>query len=180
MAHIFLKNDFKIMSWKNGGGVTTELFVIDNPKTVGAFLFRLSVAKVNQNGPFSLFNNIERTLMLLDGSGFLLEFISSRKKIVVTDKKRAISFSGEEEIRCSLIDGSCTDFNVMVDSSFGEALVSVYSNDRPDSFYSKNQLFLIEVKKEQVMKLHKLEKNERYFPNLLPDNLLIIVELVEK
>ncbi len=43
------------MPWKNGGGVTTEICV--SPPS-GAFDWRVSIATVNADGPFSTLHRI--------------------------------------------------------------------------------------------------------------------------
>jgi environmental stress-induced protein Ves len=108
MIKIFNKTDFKVMPWSNGGGLTTELYSIHSP-----FVFRLSVANVEQSGPFSIFPNIKRTLILLSGQGFIL----NEKKL--DQKFSPIFFSGEDKINCSLIEGPCRDFNVMINHQWG-------------------------------------------------------------
>jgi environmental stress-induced protein Ves len=97
------------MPWKNGGGVTKELF-----KEEGRF--RLSVARVAQDGPFSIFEGVHRHLLVLEGVGIFL----NEKRLL---PHQIINFSGEEKIFAKLIEGPITDFNVMVNQDFGEARV---------------------------------------------------------
>ena len=53
------------MPWKNGGGVTSEL--ARSPQA-DEFDWRLSVAEVATDGPFSQFPGIDRLLVLLSGA----------------------------------------------------------------------------------------------------------------
>ena len=58
------------MPWKNGGGVTHELW--RTPKAGPEFDLRISIAEVAANGPFSLFPGVDRIITLLSGGGFRL------------------------------------------------------------------------------------------------------------
>ena len=59
------------MPWRNGGGSTLEVFV---QPAQGRFAWRVSVAQVKEDGPFSLFDNYERHIMVLNGAGMDLHF----------------------------------------------------------------------------------------------------------
>ncbi len=61
--------DYTRQPWKNGRGVTTELWRLERE---GRLLARLSVATVAEDGPFSAFPGINRNLTVLDGPGFRL------------------------------------------------------------------------------------------------------------
>jgi environmental stress-induced protein Ves len=97
--------DCPFIPWKNMGGVTQELYRSgDNP-----FRVRISVAKVSSSGPFSLFPEHQRELILLKGN---LELnISGKKKVL--SPFIPFSFSGNELVDSTLIDGEVQDFNVI-------------------------------------------------------------------
>lgn len=61
--------DYIRQPWKNGKGETVELSRADRD---GAMLWRLSMATVAEDGPFSVFPGINRNLTVLDGPGFRL------------------------------------------------------------------------------------------------------------
>ena len=54
---ILRHEDYKVMPWKNGGGITTEIWV--SPEGSGLagvpFDWRVSIADVATDGPFSKF-----------------------------------------------------------------------------------------------------------------------------
>jgi len=106
------------MPWKNGGGMTTELFRLPDSHAEG-FLLRLSVATVSSSGPFSNFPGIDRHLLILNGNGCVL---NGEKKLVPGSP--VFSFPGELNINCELVDGTVTDFNVMVKRGWKEVQVS--------------------------------------------------------
>lgn len=64
--------DYRRMPWKNGGGETVEIAVFPTNAGVDAFDWRISIATVATNGPFSIFPGIDRTLSILSGEGMTL------------------------------------------------------------------------------------------------------------
>ena len=56
--------------WKNGGGVTREIARLDSD---GAMVWRLSIADVAVEGPFSKFAGMQRILTVIEGAGMRLE-----------------------------------------------------------------------------------------------------------
>ncbi len=138
------------MPWKNGGGVTTELYRIDSPNSPGEFIFRISMATVGQSGPFSIFPNIDRTLLLINGKGMNLQFDSQR---VILDKPLTpISFYGEDSIYCELISGECTDFNIMVDRRYGKANLEISSMpiEEAKNIVSSSDIFLFQANSQNL------------------------------
>ena len=104
-------SDYKTMPWKNGGGTTTELMVEPHGAGTG-YDWRLSIAAVGQSGPFSDFAGYDRTIMLIEGAGFTLEFDSADKKIL-NHRFEPFAFAGEWRTDCKLIDGPIRDFNLI-------------------------------------------------------------------
>jgi environmental stress-induced protein Ves len=97
--------------WKNGGGMTREVMVWPQGADFARFDWRVSIAEVKRAGPFSTFEGIERTLMILKGS---LELDVGGRKMELSASSAPFSFDGEAA--CSGIPrgGSVTDLNVMV------------------------------------------------------------------
>lgn len=54
--------------WKNGGGTTREIAVFPPGADMDTFLWRLSMARVEQAGPFSAFAGIDRVLTVVQGT----------------------------------------------------------------------------------------------------------------
>lgn len=121
--NIYRTNDFIQQPWKNGGGVTTELFRIPHASDPSHFHFRLSMANVSQSGPFSTFPGIDRHLLLLNGPGFILRRHGLRDTALTTILT-PIAFSGEEHVECD-VKGPSLDFNVMTERNYGRAEVEV-------------------------------------------------------
>lgn len=147
------------MPWKNGGGVTTELYRLQHP-SFDDFLLRLSIATVNSDGPFSIYPGIDRTLLLLEGNGFLLN--KNGCPIVLNKKLTPLFFSGEDKIDCQLIQGTCRDFNVMTSRDMASSSVEIVPLEKNQSFKTKTDCDLQFVYDIQTEKLYQLEKNETY------------------
>ncbi|MSQ02742.1 MAG: hypothetical protein EXR71_12765 [Myxococcales bacterium] len=101
--------DADIQPWRNGGGVTHELWRVP---ASGDFKLRMSIATVAGDGPFSMFPGVDRVLILLEGHGFDLVGTAGRRTVTLSSP--CLKFSGDEVWACSLIDGPVRDFNVMV------------------------------------------------------------------
>ncbi|HLE10369.1 MAG TPA: HutD family protein [Bacteriovoracaceae bacterium] len=164
MARKIEATSFKEMAWKNGGGKTRELFAIPHPEKMGAFLFRLSAAQVESDGPFSFFPDIDRALLLLGGDGFILKLTGdNRREIRLDEKLSPIYFAGEEKIECKLINGICQDFNVMIDRNYGKVMIEIIQEVAPTlSLVSDGKLFIVEVDKSRILCLHLLDEKEHF------------------
>lgn len=100
--------DYRQMPWANGKGVTVELAKAERD---GAILWRLSMATVAEDGPFSVFAGIERNLTVLEGAGFRLEGEGIDLDCLPL---RPVAFAGDVPVRAVGTGGKVsTDFNVM-------------------------------------------------------------------
>jgi environmental stress-induced protein Ves len=104
--------DYKVMPWKNGGGTTTEVAISPPGATLGGFDWRISMATIERDGPFSSFPDIDRTLTLLDGKRLDLT-IDNAAPVVLTPEAPTLSFGGESQAAAAVPAGPITDFNVM-------------------------------------------------------------------
>jgi hypothetical protein len=98
------------MPWKNGGGITHELF--RQPSAPADFDVRISIAEVASNGPFSRFPGVDRIIALVHGNGF--RFFNEKAEHVLDRRCQPVSFRGDEAWDCTLLAGPVRDFNVMV------------------------------------------------------------------
>ncbi len=97
--------------WRNGGGWTQEV-ARSLPGAAGVdWTWRVSIAEIETDGPFSQFPNVERLLVLLDGTGMQLTVDGQSHELI--EQYVHMRFSGEAHIECSLIDGPTRDLNVM-------------------------------------------------------------------
>lgn len=100
------------MPWKNGGGTTTEIVVSPDAAGLDEFDWRVSMACVAQDGPFSSFPGIDRTLSILEGEGITLH-VADRIPISLTKASEPLPFPADVPTHANLIAGPITDFNVM-------------------------------------------------------------------
>ena len=127
MRIVHLKPEqYREMPWRNGGGSTTEIAISPEGSALGdgaPFLWRVSMAKVEQDGPFSTFAGYDRTLVLLQGGGVQLSFGADAPPVTLSAPLQLCRFAGDWETRCRLLDGAVRDFNVIVDRKRGRVAV---------------------------------------------------------
>ena len=109
MVRIIRSADYPVRPWKNGGGTTRDIVVSPPGASLDDFHWRLSLARVDRDGPFSRFDHIDRTLVLLTGAMTLHE--GDRRLDLV--RHEPVMFAGERSIEAKLAGGSTLDFNVM-------------------------------------------------------------------
>lgn len=98
--------------WKNGGGATTEIAAEPPGASLDTFDWRVSMASVAVDGPFSTFPGIDRTLAVIGGKGLLLT-IGGNAAVSLERGSSPISFNGDVSTSARLTDGEITDLNVM-------------------------------------------------------------------
>lgn len=98
--------------WKNGGGVTFDVATFPENATLDSFAWRISLAEVASNGPFSLFEGIDRSTAILAGEGFRLAFADGRVEDLRLDGP-ALAYPGDIASDCTLLAGPVRDLNVM-------------------------------------------------------------------
>lgn len=103
--------NYKVMPWKNGLGSTTEIAIFPADAKLDDFDWRVSMAQVTSDGPFSSFPGIDRTLLVIDGAGIDLN-VHGRVPVRI-DRNTIHSFPGDQQTSATLIDGPITDLNVM-------------------------------------------------------------------
>jgi environmental stress-induced protein Ves len=100
------------MPWKNGGGETTEIIASPEGAGLDDFDWRISMARVAADGPFSRFAHVDRTLCLIAGEGLALT-IAGRPEVLLTQASPPFRFPGDVAVTSRLVEGPITDLNVM-------------------------------------------------------------------
>lgn len=98
---------YRRMPWANGRGQTTEIARADDDN---GLLWRLSMAQVVEDGPFSLFPGIDRSLTVIDGPGFTLAGNGWRRR---ADLLVPVGFAGDVPVAAQAVAGAAVDVNVM-------------------------------------------------------------------
>lgn len=106
------------MLWKNGQGVTREIYRF--PATDN-YAWRISVATIRQDGPFSLFSGYLRNISVLEGEGMYLTVDGEQSTLI--PPFRATDFSGDSAVSCAIVGGPLLDFNVIYKAETTQATV---------------------------------------------------------
>jgi uncharacterized protein len=104
--------DCRTTRWKNGSGSTTEIAVEPPDASLESFDWRISMARVASDGPFSEFPGIDRTLAVVSGSGLQLS-IDGKSPVTLDHGSDPIRFPGDVATSARLLSGEITDLNVM-------------------------------------------------------------------
>lgn len=97
------------MRWKNNLGWTRE---IHRAPDHDDYDWRVSIAEIDHDCPFSAFPGHDRVLVLLEGNGMRLEF-SDGRRVELAPPHQRIAFRGEDTLDCVLTDGPTRDFNLI-------------------------------------------------------------------
>jgi len=109
---IFRSTDYRRMPWKNGGGETREVVASPAGATLDSLDWRVSLATVAMDGPFSVFKGVQRTLCVIRGAGIQLQ-AGDRAPVELYTTSDPHTFDGEAATSARLIDGTIEDLNVM-------------------------------------------------------------------
>ena len=109
--------------WKNGAGLTREIAF--GGAHAADFDWRLSVAEVERDAPFSAFPGVDRHITLLQGAGMRLRALDGSIDHALTPPLAPFAFSGDVALAATLAGGPSTDFNVMTRRGRWRAEVSV-------------------------------------------------------
>jgi environmental stress-induced protein Ves len=99
--------------WKNGAGLTREIASHLPGAGTAAFDWRISVADVDRDAPFSAFPGIDRCIVLLSGAGMRLVSPDLGVDLRLDRPWTPVCFSGDVALEATLLGGPCRDFNVM-------------------------------------------------------------------
>ena len=112
-------------AWKNGAGLTREIAI--GPRGAGhaGFDWRISLAEVASDAPFSAFPGIDRCITLLRGAGMRLASVDGRIDHRLDQVLAPFCFPGDLALNATLFGGACSDFNVMTRRNAWRAEVSV-------------------------------------------------------
>jgi environmental stress-induced protein Ves len=98
--------------WRNGAGWTREVHAQPSTAPGVDWDWRLSIAEIGEDAPFSAFPGIDRELVLLHGNGLRLRFDDGEVRELLPPHDR-IRFAGERALVGELVDGPTEDFNLM-------------------------------------------------------------------
>ncbi len=99
------RSDIAPRPWANGGGTTRELLIADD----GAW--RISLADIDEDGPFSTFPGRRRLLTVVDGPVLAL-VVDGVEQVV--EPRRPFAFAGDAVVTASVPEGAVVALNLMV------------------------------------------------------------------
>lgn len=112
-------SEFQRSRWANGRGVTQEIARKDSG---GDLIWRLSLADVTADGPFSAFFGLHRILTVVKGAGMRLH---ATGEVLAAKPLSPVSFSGEVTITGERVDGDVQNLNLIFDPRFVSPEVKV-------------------------------------------------------
>lgn len=133
MKLVHLK-DVAPQPWRNGGGQTRELLTWPEG---GDWRLRISLADIEQDGPFSAFPGVTRWFTVVHGQGVVLRF--GDRAETLGPGSAPLRFDGGEAPDCSLIDGPTRDLNLMLRG--GEGVMQPVAPGRSFGGFVQHGLF---------------------------------------
>lgn len=101
--------EYRRTRWRNGAGWTREIHV---EGAESDWDWRLSIAEITADAPFSAFPGVDRELVLLAGDGVRLAF-DDGETVELEPPHGRHRFAGERGLAGELIGGPTQDFNLM-------------------------------------------------------------------
>lgn len=114
------------MPWANGGGTSYE--IASDRDELGEWAWRLAMAPVNEDGPFSRIECVNRFLTVVEGTGMLLSV--DRKKLQCKPMQ-VVRFRGDAITDATLLDGPITDINLMIRRKEADGEMAIVSEAGP-------------------------------------------------
>ena len=142
--------------WKNGGGSTTEIAVFPPDAGFEDFDWRVSLATIAADGPFSVFPGVERTLALVEGHGMTLDV--DDETILVSPAEPVIAFDGESQVAAKLNRGPSIDFNAMTRLDRCYHRFGRRSLDGPSKFVARADVTLLFLAEGDSLELRSEEQ----------------------
>ena len=97
--------------WKNGGGITYEVAAWPPGADFDSFDWRVSMAEVRSDGPFSVFPDVDRILAVLQGRMRLC--VQGRAPVLLSHRTPHAAFAGDTPTTAKVEAGPILDLNVM-------------------------------------------------------------------
>lgn len=111
MSGLYPLSARRFRPWKNGGGETAEILTFPAGAGFDDFDWRISTAKVAQDGPFSTFDGVDRILCVVEGGQMQLRI--GHDIVTLGPDSPPFAFAGDQPCAASLCGAALLDFNVM-------------------------------------------------------------------
>jgi environmental stress-induced protein Ves len=110
MPRLLRAADYRFMPWKNGGGTTSEILIEPPGADMASFDWRISMARIDEDGEFSCFPIVDRTLTMLSGAMSLRVDTGDCQRLDAISPPFA--FAGEDKITAEVKQSPIHDLNV--------------------------------------------------------------------
>ena len=100
--------EHRVMPWANGKGTSYE--IASDRDGEDRWSWRVAIAPVVLDGPFSALPGIDRELVVIEGNGMVLEVDGTSVECL---PGQVVRFSGDEKTFARLIDGPVVDLGLM-------------------------------------------------------------------
>jgi uncharacterized protein len=101
---------YTAMPWKNGAGTTLEI-TKEGAGEDGEYDWRLSLAQIDADGPFSVFPGYRRIITVLQGDGMVLTVDGTDSGEL--GPYQPFGFEGAATVNCRLLGSAIEDFNLI-------------------------------------------------------------------
>ena len=101
-------DEHRAMPWANGLGTSYE--VASDRNADGEWTWRVAIAPVVEDGPFSSLSGVDRELVVIKGNGMVLDV---EGKSVECMPSQIVRFSGDSTTFARLVDGPVVDLGLM-------------------------------------------------------------------
>jgi len=128
--------------WKNGGGVMADIAVSPSTADWDTFKWRVGIAKIEKDGPFSTFPGVDRSFMIVGGKGVKLT-VAGIEPARITHKSPPFAFPGESAATAQLTDGPTEALNIMVRRGGAQTRLALV--DEPSEFVPGSEAFALLV-----------------------------------
>ena len=101
-------SEHRAMPWANGLGTSYE--VASDRNADGEWTWRVAIAPVVEDGPFSVMPGVDRELVVIEGNGMVLEVDGESVECLPA---RVVRFFGDSTTFARLVDGPVVDLGLM-------------------------------------------------------------------
>jgi len=131
--------DFPAQPWRNNRGMTREIAVRSSST---GLLWRISLAQIDRDGPFSSFPGLTRHLALASSGTIVLENMEHRTVSVLSSLGDTVCFSGNDDIEGRCQDEKVRAFNLIARADVSAELVACHQITH---FAKSEAIFLLPV-----------------------------------
>ncbi|WP_269716751.1 HutD/Ves family protein [Caulobacter sp. NIBR2454] len=140
---IFRSADRASTPWKNGGGMTAEIVARPVGSDLDTLEWRASLARIEQDGPFSSFPGVDRVLAVVEGQ--LKLSLAGGSPVTADSTTSPLRFQGEMDIGAQPSEGGASVLNILVRRDRWQAVAERMTVAPPRSIVVDGQTLIFAV-----------------------------------